>query len=113
ITSDDDEYRMPRPNSGKTITPKQIDLIKQWIEQGAQWKDHWSYEAPVKAPPPDYRRNAFVRNDIDCFVLTSMREHGLAPSKRADRATLIRRLSLDLIGLPPTIEEIDAFVNDK
>src|SRR5947207_1992113 len=80
------------------------------VEQGAEWADHWAF-APVRRPPvpvlPDPQARAWVRNPIDAFVLTTLRDNGLSPSPEADRVTLIRRVTLDLTGLPPTPEEVD------
>lgn len=112
VVSEDDGERMPPPKSGKTLTKAQVDTLKRWIEQGAEWKGHWAYERPTRPPVPAVGDSPFVRNDVDRFVLDRLKEHGLTPAPEADRATLIRRLSLDLLGLPPTPEEVDAFVKD-
>src|SRR5688500_4598496 len=115
ITSDDPEFRMPHHSSNKKLTADQIATIKLWIEQGAEWKGHWSYIPPTRPPTPkaDDLPPAFVKNPIDNFIGAKLKELKLAPSPEADRVTLIRRLSFDLIGLPPTPAEVDAFVNDK
>ncbi len=113
ITSDDPDYRMPHKDSNKHLTPEQIATIKRWIEEGAQWKGHWSYLPPVKAPLPQVEIDKFTRNDIDRYVGEAYQEHQLSPAPEADRVTLIRRLSFDLTGLPPTPAEVDEFVNDK
>src|SRR5687767_8861686 len=96
ITSDDDDYRMPHKKSNKKLTEKQIATIKQWIEEGADWKPHWAYVPPVRpeVPAPALKDRAWPRNAIDQFTAATMAEHGLAPSPEADRRTLIRRLSL-------------------
>ena len=114
ITSDDADFRMPHKDSNKHLTPEQIALIKQWIEEGAEWKGHWSYIPPAKPTTmPSETIEGFARNGIDGFVAEKLTAMGLKPSPEADRVTLIRRLSFDLIGLPPTHDEVEAFVNDK
>jgi cytochrome c553 len=112
ITSDDPEFVMPHPDSKKTLKPEQIQLIKQWIEQGAEWKGHWSFETPPRPPVPEADFEKFARNPIDHFIAEKLIEQKLKPSREADRATLIRRVTYDLTGLPPTPTEIDAFVDD-
>src|SRR5579872_6722260 len=104
---------MPPAKSGKKLSPGQIELIKTWIEQGAKWNSHWAFEAPQHPALPRVRNPAWVCNSIDEFILARLEREGLAPSPEADRTTLLRRLSLDLIGLPPTIAEVDAFLADK
>jgi len=113
ITSDDSDEIMPPVKSHKTLTATQKDLIKRWIEQGAPWEPHWSWIAPVQAPLPAVKNAAWVRNPVDRFILARLDEKGLTPTPEADRRTLIRRVSLDLIGLPPTPAEIAAFLDDK
>jgi mono/diheme cytochrome c family protein len=113
IESDDETVRMPPPEFGKTLTPKQVALLREWVAQGATYAEHWAFTA-VEAPAiPEVSNPAWVRNPIDAFVLARLDREGLSPSPEADRVTLIRRLSLDLIGLPPTVEEVDAFVADR
>ena len=98
----------------QTSSTQQIALIKQWIEEGADWKGHWSYIPPAKPTTmPAETIEGFTRNPIDGFVAEKMTAMGLKPSPEADRVTQIRRLSFDLIGLPPTHDEVEAFVNDK
>ncbi len=109
ITTEDAETRMPPPKVGKSLTPVQGDRIKRWIEQGAVWKGHWSYIPPSR---PEVSGSPVADNPIDRLLRARIQAEGLEPSPEADRPTLIRRLSLDLIGLPPTPEEVDAFVND-
>ena len=112
------------PFGGDPLPANEIELIRSWIDQGAQWdtaasakpaevKKHWGFVAPVKAPLPQVMHETWPKNPIDAFVLARLETEGLKPSPEADRATLLRRLSLDLIGLPPTPEEIDAFIADK
>ena len=112
LTHADESERMPPKKFNKRPTERQIALVKKWIEQGAQWQGHWSYAPPERPEAPPADLPGFVRNPIDRFVLSRLQEAGLAPSPEADRATLIRRLSFDLTGLPPTPQEVDAFVND-
>ncbi len=112
ISSDDEAHLMPPPEFGKPLSEAQIDLLKRWIEQGAAWEDHWSYK-PVQRPPlPSIKHMNWPKNGIDYFVLAHLEQHGWQPSPEADRTTLIRRLTFDLTGLPPTPEEIKAFVQD-
>src|ERR1051326_2102670 len=132
ITEEDPEHRMPSPGSNKSLSNIQIATIKRWIEQGAPWKGHWAYIVPSRPPVPAIEARAsaapgpaeaerlrqawppqdFVRNDIDRFIAARLVEQGLGPSPEADKRTLIRRLYLDLIGLPPTPQQVQAFVQD-
>lgn len=112
ITSDNPDERMPPPSSGKTLTPEQIELLKQWVAAGAEYKAHWSFTPPERKDPPAVQQADWARNPIDNFVLAKLEEEGLKPAPQADRYTLARRLSLDLTGLPPTPAEVDAFVAD-
>jgi len=113
ITADDPQALMPPAKSGKKLSARQIELIKTWIAQGARWNSHWAFEAPRRPGVPATQSPAWVRNAIDAFILARLEKEGLKPSREADRITLIRRLSLDLIGLPPTIAEVDAFLSDN
>jgi hypothetical protein len=106
IVSQDPDLRMPPPEANKELTPQQIEILKRWVEQGAGYQKHWSYEPPVKPAIPAGQQ------PIDHLVRKRLAAAGLKPSPEADRRTLIRRLSLDLLGLPPTPQEVDAFVND-
>ncbi len=110
ITSSDSELRMPPPSFGKRLTPDQISIIRRWIEQGAKWQQHWAYLPPKKLSPPVVEG---AIGAIDRFVLDKILREGVTPTPPADRATLIRRLSLDLIGLPPAPNEVEAFLADK
>jgi hypothetical protein len=112
VTSDDNEERMPPPKSNRQITPQQIELLKRWIDEGAVWGKHWAYEAPQRPPLPAVKSVAWPVNSIDRFVLARLEQEGLSPSQAAAKETLIRRVTLDLTGLPPTPEEIDAFLRD-
>ncbi|MDR3636515.1 MAG: PSD1 and planctomycete cytochrome C domain-containing protein [Isosphaeraceae bacterium] len=113
VTSVDSGEHMPPPKSGKSLTKAQVETLRRWIEQGGEWKGHWAYEPPTRPAVPLVGESPFVRNDVDRFVVEKLNERGLKPAPEADRATLIRRLSLDLLGLPPSPEEVDAFVNDS
>jgi hypothetical protein len=116
LSTEDPDERMPPPKAVKRPTRAQIELIKRWIEQGAVWRDHWAYVPPVRPAVPALAAGGpgpgFARNAIDHFILAKLAEQGLRPSPEADRVTLIRRLSFDLTGLPPTPDEVDVFVND-
>ncbi len=112
IASNDENYKMPPAGFNKTLTPEQIDLIKQWINQGAKWEDHWAFTTPVRPTPPKVKNSDWMNNPIDAFVLSLLENEGLQPAKQADKRTLIRRLSFDLTGLPPTLEEIHRFLGD-
>jgi hypothetical protein len=109
ITSDDPDVRMPPPDSGKSLRPEQIKTLQQWIDQGAKYEPHWAYVAPQRPPVPPVKNSAWVRNPIDAFVLARLEKEGLELSPQATAATLIRRLSLDLVGLPPTLDELADF----
>jgi len=114
IQSEDPETIMPPPASGKTLKPQQKELLKRWIEQGAKWSNHWAFQPPHRPALPEIQNpKSEIRNDIDRFILARLERAKLKPSAEADRVTLLRRLSLDLIGLPPTPAEVDAFLADK
>src|SRR5207253_9077203 len=112
---------LPRmPMGGKPLEAAQLALIRNWIDQGAAWPDgaaeskqHWAFIPPKRPTLPKVAGATWAANPIDRFILARLEKEGLAPSPEADRVTLLRRLSLDLIGLPPTIEEVDAFLADK
>lgn len=112
IITEDETLKMPPPKSGKMIKPEQVELIRKWIEQGGEYIDHWAFTPPVKTDLPAVSDPAWQQNPIDCFILARIDREGLKHSPEADRVTLLRRLSLDLIGLPPTIAEVDAFLAD-
>jgi hypothetical protein len=113
LVTDEPGKKMPPEKSKKHLTQKEIQLIHDWIEQGAKYEKHWSLIPLKKHDLPKVKDTAWVRNDIDRFVLARLEAEGLKPAPEADRRTLIRRLSFDLIGLPPTPEEVDAFLADK
>ncbi|MBC8356837.1 MAG: DUF1553 domain-containing protein [Planctomycetes bacterium] len=112
ILSDDPDERMPPGSTGKALSDLEIDTLRRWIVEGAPWQQHWSLIAPQAAVVPNGPELDGVTNNIDRFLRTSLAERGLKPSRQAVPHTLIRRLSFDLIGLPPTPAEVDAFITD-
>lgn len=115
ILSDDPDLQMPPPGSNRVLTEQQRTMLKQWVSTGAKYETHWAFVPPVKVPEPEFTSDACPTpaNPIDRFVQNKLKERGLHPSPEADRPTLIRRLSIDLTGLPPTPQEVDAFVADQ
>ena len=99
--------RMPPPSSGLALSPSEIATLREWVAAGAKWQKHWSFIPPVRPDVPP------GKNAIDFFVRRKLEKEGLMPAPEADRETLIRRVTLDLTGLPPTPAEIDAFLNDR
>ena len=112
ITTSDEDDLMPPLKSKKKLTATQIDSLKRWVAEGASWPSHWAFERPQRLALPKTEQTNWVRNGIDPFVLARLEKEGLKPSPEADKPTLIRRASLDLTGLPPTVEEVDSFLND-
>jgi hypothetical protein len=113
ISSDKKSFQMPPPSSGQTLTPAQVDVIKKWIDEGAKWETHWAYAIPQRPEVPKVSDPAWVRNPIDAFVLANLDKNGLKPSPEAGRAILLRRVTFDLTGLPPTPAELEAFLADQ
>lgn len=113
IKSTDPEEMMPPPSSGKKLSPHEIELLTEWVKQGAKFSLHWSYIKPVRPDVPAVKDAAWPRNEIDRFLLSRLERENLKPAAEADRYALIRRVALDLTGLPPSLEEVDTFVNDK
>ncbi len=113
ITTDIEVQRMPPTYSGKQLNQEEIDLIRQWVSQGARWQKHWAFIPPERPELPQLEDNGWARNGLDHFVLQRLEKEGLDPSPAADPATLIRRMTLDLTGLPPTPAEVDAFLTDS
>jgi len=111
VSATDPKVRMPQ--RGEPLDEQQVALLRRWIEQGAQWQSHWSFIPPKTPAIPPVGQAAWVRSPIDAFVLARLEHEGLKPSPEAERATWLRRVSLDLTGLPPTLAELDAFVADK
>lgn len=112
IYAKSEKKRMPPASLHKTLTDDQKAILKQWIAEGAEYQPHWSFIAPTRPPLPDVKNAAWGKNAIDAFVLAKLEERGLTPASEADRRTLARRVSLDLTGLPPSPEDVEAFVND-
>lgn len=112
IFDHDPDFIMPPPESSRRLTEEQKELLKQWIAEGAAWQQHWAFEKPVKRELPKASVKDWPVNGIDHFVLRKLDEKGFRPSPEAPKETLIRRVSLDLTGLPPSISEADRFLND-
>ncbi len=112
ITASDPDDLMPPSKSGKKLSAAQIELFKKWIDQGAKWEMHWAFQKPVRPEIPPLQEKSWSRNEIDHFAGQRLEKEGLTPQPEADKPTLIRRASLDATGLPPTPEEVDAFLAD-
>ena len=113
LLADDPKEHMPPPATKKVLTPAQVETLKRWVAEGAEYQPHWSYIPPKSPAIPKVREKAWVRNPIDAFILRKLEDAGLTPAPEADRRTLARRLSLDLTGLPPSPEQVESFANDK
>jgi hypothetical protein len=113
ICAKDASERMPPRKTQKILTAAQKETLRRWIAAGAEYQPHWSFLAPKRPPVPAVKNKGWVRNPLDAFILARLEKEGLIPSPEADRRTLARRLSLDLIGLPPEPAEVEAFVKDK
>lgn len=113
ILAMDAESQMPPPESNLTLTENEKQLLIRWIKEGAEYKPHWAFIPPEQPSLPNIKEDSWPKTPIDKFVLKKLENEGLTPNELADKETLLRRLSLDLIGLPPTIEEIDAFLADE
>ena len=111
VSSEDRYEVMPPPQHGKPLTSSEIEVLRKWIAEGAEYSPHWAYVAPADPQVPQIN-SPWIRNDVDRFVLSQMEQHQLQPSQAAERLDLIRRLSLDLTGLPPTVEAADRFAAD-
>jgi hypothetical protein len=112
MTANDPDEKMPPPKTGKKLSDSQIQLLRRWIAEGAKWSDHWSFVPPRRPSVPDVH-SAWARNTIDTFIRARLHREKIENSPEADRTTLLRRLSLDLIGLPPTVEEVAGFLADQ
>ena len=112
ITAADDSERMPPADTGITLEPPQIKLLKRWIDEGASFAPHWAFVKPMRPAQPPLDPAGWAKNGLDQIVLAGLKKHGLSPSPRADNFALIRRASLDLRGLPPTPQEVEQFVSD-
>lgn len=113
IVATDPEVVMPTPESHLSLTAYEKAVLIKWIDEGAEYKPHWAFEKPVMPEIPSVKNSDWVKNPIDNFVAYRLEEKGMAPSKEADKETLIRRVTFDVTGLPPTLAEIDAFKRDK
>lgn len=114
ITSDDPDMRMPPPDSQKKpLTPAQVEVFKQWVAEGAKYQKHWAYLPLERSAVPEVQNKKWSRGAVDRFVLARLEAEKLAPAPEADRVTLLRRVTLDLTGLPPTTAEVDAFLKDE
>ncbi len=113
IITDDPDDKMPPADSNRHVSPRELELLKRWIAQGAEYEPHWSYIKPKAAPAPAVDGAAWGRNPVDGFILASLEKEGLKPAPEAGRETLIRRLYFDLLGLPPTPAEVNAFLLDN
>jgi hypothetical protein len=112
ILAENDDERMPPIKSGKALTAREKELLQRWIADGAEYQMHWAFIKPARPKAPTVKNRRWVKNEIDAFILAKLEAVGLEPSPPADRITLIRRLSFDLRGLPPSVAEVDAFVAD-
>ena len=113
VTAEDPNVRMPPADSGKSLSEEEVDVLRRWVKQGAKYEGHWSFITPTRPELPSVKMTEWVHNDVDRFVLARLEADGMEPSPVADKATLIRRVSLDLTGLPPTPAEVDAFLQDQ
>jgi hypothetical protein len=114
VTSQDPDEQMPPADSGHgPLTPQQVEILTRWIDEGAHWDTHWAFVPPVRPEPPAVRNRGWVSNPIDQFILARLEREGLRPSREADKVTLLRRVTYDLTGLPPTPEEVDSFLADR
>ncbi|MBM43721.1 MAG: hypothetical protein CMJ36_01720 [Phycisphaerae bacterium] len=109
----DGQDRMPPAEVGDALTPGEVEVLRQWIEQGAHWPRHWSFVPPVTPELPDVGNDDWARNPIDRFILARLERESLAPASEANPRTLLRRVTFDLVGLPPTKSEMEAFLADR
>lgn len=114
VSSDDPGYQMPTPESHLgLLTEREVAIIKKWIKQGAKYERHWAFTSPVKPALPEISDKKWVKNEIDYFILEKIKEKGLTPNEEADKERLLKRVSLDLTGLPPSIQMMDDFLKDN
>jgi hypothetical protein len=113
ILSEDESEQMPPSSAKSRLTPEQKETLRRWIAAGAEYTEHWAFVPPRQAPLPPVKQTDWPRNEIDRFILAKLEAAGLAPSPPADRYTLVRRVYLDLVGLPPTPQQVDAFLADS
>lgn len=110
VSAREEAERMPP--EGPPLTAEQIETLRQWISEGARWENHWAFEPPRPHAPPAISHAAWRENPIDAFILARLEEHGLDPAPPADKRTLIRRAYFNLLGLPPNVEQVKAFLED-
>jgi hypothetical protein len=108
VTSNDPDLVMPQPDHGPPLPEADVARLRQWIKEGAEWREHWAFVKPAAVPAPDVKQKDWPKNPIDSFVLHRLEKENLTPNPEAEPALLLRRLSVDLIGLPPTLAELDA-----
>ncbi len=113
VRSDDENERMPPMQAGNALSAAQIATLQRWIAQGAPYAEHWAFRKPKRWPLPTVQDRAWPKSGVDFFIRAELEKHGLKPAAEADRYTLLRRVSLDLRGLPPTPREIDEFIRDS
>jgi hypothetical protein len=113
VLAEDPEERMPPPKTGRSLRPAEIETLRTWLAAGAPWSEHWAFVPPVRPTPPTVREATWPKNDVDRFVLARLEQEGLRPSAEAERTAWLRRVTFDLIGVPPTPAELDAFVADQ
>jgi hypothetical protein len=113
ILSADPEVIMPTPESHLTLTAREKAILIKWVEEGAEYKPHWAFNKVEKPKVPEVKNARWAKNGIDFFILKKLEDNGMLPAREADKTTLLRRVYLDLTGLPPTPEEVSAFMNDK
>ncbi|MEM9798934.1 MAG: DUF1553 domain-containing protein [Planctomycetota bacterium] len=113
VTHANPERRMPPESSHLSLTADEVDLLRRWIEDGAAYDEHWSFTRPERSPAPEIHDESWARDDIDRFVLARLEAAEITPSPEADPATILRRVSLDLTGLPPSLDELERFLGDE
>jgi hypothetical protein len=113
VTSEAATEVMPPAKSGKSLTPAEISILKRWVQQGANYAQHWAWVKPIRPPVPAVKEASLARNPIDRFLLARLEGEKLSFSAESDRAALLRRASIDLTGLPPTLADADLFLNDR
>jgi hypothetical protein len=113
IDAKKESHRMPPPESKKPLSDVQKQLLKRWIAEGAEYREHWAFIAPKRPALPAVKDKTWGRNPIDAFILARLEQEGLQPAPEASMETLLRRVSLDLTGLPPTLEDLERFLNDR
>ncbi|MFM9911696.1 MAG: DUF1549 domain-containing protein, partial [Chitinophagaceae bacterium] len=114
VSSTDTSYQMPSPDAHLgTLSKHEIQLIKKWIQQGAKYEKHWAFTAPTRPALPKVENEKWVKNEIDRFVLNRLEQMNLVPNEEADKERLLKRISLDITGLPPSVELMESYLNDK